>query len=77
MKLIAQRIEAGLIESTGEMIQKLFYNAALQTFKQKILKTQKDWKKKKKNGKKWFDTECNDLKKKCSEFGEREIYKNW
>ena len=70
---IAQRIEAGLIESTGEMIQKLFYNAALQTFKQKILKTQKDWKKKKKNGKKWFDTECNDLKKSVRNLG-REKY---
>ena len=70
---IAQRIEAGLIESTGEMIQKLFSNAALQTFKQKILKTQKDWKKKKKNGKKWFDTECNDLKKSVRNLG-REKY---
>ena len=32
---ISQRIEAGLIESTGEMIQKLYFNAALKTLKKK------------------------------------------
>ena len=60
---ISQRIEAGLIESTGEMIQKSFSSAAFKTFEQRNLKAQKDWKKRKKNCKKWFDTECNNLKK--------------
>ena len=72
---ISQRIEAGLIESTGEMIQQLFYNAAINAFKPKNAKSQKDWKKKKKSNKKWFDKECNDLKKNVRNLGRKKYNK--
>ena len=58
---ISQRIEAGLIESTGEMMQKLYFNAALKTLKQKNVKIPNNLKKSKKQYKKWFDNECIDL----------------
>ena len=44
---ISQRIEAGLIESTGEIIQKLYFEA--KTLKCKNQNLKKDWKKRKKN----------------------------
>ena len=56
------------------MIQKLFSNAALNTFKKKNYKTQKDWEKRKKVNKKWFDKECIDLKKNVRNLG-REKYR--
>ena len=58
---ITQRIEAGLIDSTGEKIQKLFLDAAKASLESKKI-FDKNWKKNKKS-KKWFDKECNDLKR--------------
>ena len=59
---ISQRIEAGLIESTGVKIQNLYLKVAKMTLEEKGNKTQKNWKKRKKS-KKWFDVECHNLKK--------------
>ena len=59
---ISQRIDAGLIESTGEKIQNLYFNVAKKTLEQKGIKIENNWKKRKKS-KKWFDEECHKLKK--------------
>ena len=58
---ISQRIEAGLIESTGVKLQELFTRAAHQSLQIKNCKMDKNWKKRKKS-KKWFDNECHALK---------------
>ena len=64
---ISQRIDAGLIESTGAKIQELFTLVADETLETKNTKNKvdnkvnKNWKKKKKT-KKWFDKECQSLK---------------
>ena len=71
---ICQRIEAGLIERSGEMVQELFLNAALNTLEQKNLNKQKHRMNKRKITKKWFDNECNDLRKDVRRFG-REKYR--
>ena len=68
---ILQRIEAGLIDSTGEMIQRLYFEAALKTFKQRGKNTSNNWKKRKKNNKKWFDSECNTLKHEVRNLGKK------
>ena len=55
---ISQRIEAGLIDSTGEKNQKRFLDAAKESLESKKI-FDKNWKKNK-NSKKWFDKECNE-----------------
>ena len=56
---ISQRIDAGLIESTGKKIQELYIKVAKKTLQKK---SSKNWKKRKKT-KKWFDGECVEMKK--------------
>ena len=56
---ISQRIDAGLIESTGNKIQELYIKVAKKTLQKK---SSKNWKKRKKT-KKWFDGECVEMKK--------------
>ncbi len=58
---ISQRIEAGLIESTGENIQKLYSKVAKTSLENKGNKNQMKGNKKRKT-KKWFDAECRNLK---------------
>ena len=58
---ISQRIEAGLINSTGERIQNLFKTAAKCSLQVTKSFLNKNWKKKKKS-KKWFDEDCSKLK---------------
>ena len=58
---ISQRLEAGLINSTGVNIQNIFSAAAKKVFREKKSNISKDWKKRKKS-KKWYDSECNTLK---------------
>lgn len=58
---ISQKIEAGLIESTGENIQNLFFKVAKTSLENKGNKNQIKGKNKKKT-KKWFDAECQNLK---------------
>ena len=71
---ISQRIDAGLVNSTGEKIQNLFNSAAENTLvgnKNNISKNQvdlKNWKKRKKS-KKWFDKECRELKSEVHKAG--------
>ena len=67
---ISQRLDAGLIESTGRRIQDLFLNAAEKSLKQKATKILKNWKKRKKS-KMWFDRECCDLKKDLRRVGRK------
>ena len=55
-----QRIEAGLIESAGELLQKIFQTAADTTLEKKSNKNNS--KKVKRNPKKWFDKDCIRLK---------------
>ena len=57
---ICQRIEAGLIDSTGQKIQELFINTAKVTLERKVYPN-KNWKRRKKS-KKWFDNNCDKLK---------------
>ena len=61
-----QRIEAGLIESTGEKIQEIFYKSADICLKQtkytEITGNKKLDNKKSKRKKKWFDLNCKNLK---------------
>ena len=68
---ISQRVEAGLIESTGQKIQKLYFDVAKNTLEQ--TGTNKNWKKRKKT-KKWYDGECCKLKKVARAIG-RESHK--
>ena len=74
IEAIIQRIEGGLIKSTGEKIQKLFISAAKQTLQAKVPFPEKNWKKRKKS-KKWFDKECVELKCYARKLG-REKHKN-
>ena len=62
IKEISQRIEAGIIDSAGELIQKLFIEAAKSCLGQKNHPPRK----RKQKSKKWFDSECNNLKKTSS-----------
>ena len=60
---IKQRIEAGLIESSGNKLQEIFVDAAkkaLETNKEKIIIP---------NTKKWFNTKCCELKKETRRLG--------
>ena len=58
---INQRINAGLIHSTGDLIQQLYINTAKATLKEKSKGPTKNWKRRKKS-QKWFDEECESLK---------------
>ena len=58
---ITQRIDAGLIHSSGVKLQELFIDTAKSPLKEKVKKYPKNWKKRKKV-KKWFDEECKNLK---------------
>ena len=71
---IKQRIEGGLIKSTGEKIQDLFISAANNSCQVKTSPPDKNWKKRKKS-KKWFDNECLELRGKVRKVG-REKLKN-
>ena len=67
LKEIKQRLEAGLIDSSGKKIQELIINAAQNVFEPKPKKSKgkkgKNTKNQKsKNQKKWFDKECNEMK---------------
>ena len=69
---INQRIEAGLIRSTGEKLQELFVQTAITVFNPKQPKNkqgQKNGKYRKHNKQKWFDTECNNLKLEVRKLG--------
>ena len=67
---IKQRLDAGLIESSGKLIQELFIKAASE-----ILEKKKISKKVQNNSKKWFDRECNTQKRETRKIG-REKNKN-
>ena len=69
---ISQRIDAGLISSTGEKIQKLFIDAAHNTFGKKRSNSRKNWKKRKKS-KKWFDEECEAMKREVRKAGKEKF----
>ena len=64
---ILQRIEAGLIDSSGEKIQQLYMNAT-EIALERTKKPGKNWKKRKKS-KKWFDKECDILKRQVQNQG--------
>ena len=66
---ISQRIEAGIIESTGEKIQNLFMNAAKKSME--VIGKNNQKRKKSKKSKKWFDKECHDLKHNVRELGRK------
>ena len=70
---IKQRIEAGLINSTGDKIQKLFTDTATKTLKQKRIKPRPPTKNQKnntsKNYQKWFDKDCHNLKQEVRNLG--------
>ena len=57
-----QRIEAGLIESSGEIILKIFHEAADLSLEKKVVKDNFSKKRSKKSQKKWVDKECIKLK---------------
>ena len=57
-----QRIEAGLIESAGELLQKIFLEAADLSLEKKLTRNNLSKKRKQKKHKKWFDKECVKLK---------------
>ena len=65
---IKQRIEAGLIRSTGEKIQNLFIQTANKVLKQNHVKIKKT-NNTAQNKKKWFDKECNNLKREVRKLG--------
>ena len=84
---INQRIDAGLVNSTGKMIQELYENAAQSapqnTYKAKSVGNRK----RKKCSKLWFDKDCNNIKVEIRKLGRekqkdqsnlflREIYAN-
>ena len=71
---ISQRIEAGLIDSTGEKIQDLYIKVSKLTLGKKRFNSQENWKKRKK-GKKWFDGDCNKSKGEARKAG-KEKHKN-
>ena len=62
---ISQRIEAGIIDRSGELIQKLFIDAAKSCLSQKKHPPRR----RKQKSKKWFDSECNNLKKQARQIG--------
>ena len=59
---INQRLDAGLVHSTGKLIQELFIGAAKSALRVKSQNVKQNWKKRKKT-KKWFDSDCIKLKK--------------
>ena len=62
---IRQRLDAGLIDSSGKLLQELFIVAAANTLEKK-----KSSKKNTNNAtKKWFDRDCNKLKKETRKLG--------
>ena len=61
---IKQRLEAGLVDSSGKMLQDLFIKAA-----DNILEKKKIPKKGVNGSKKWFDGDCNSLKKGTRKIG--------
>ena len=65
---ISQRIEAGLINSTGDKLQKLLVYAAKSSLDKRSIN--KTWKKRKKS-KKWFDKECQELKYEASKIARK------
>ena len=69
---ITQRIEAGLIHSAGEKIQKLYTNAAISTMELKS-KHKKTENIRRKKSKKWFDKECVKLKKSIHKLGREKL----
>ena len=62
MEDISQRIEAVLVASTGTRLQELFTKAAHLSMEIKKKDMGRNWKKRKKS-KKWFDKECDTLKR--------------
>ena len=70
-KEIQQRIEAGLINSSGELIQELFQKTATKMFRCKQDKVYSNPAKPKKlsRSKKWFDKDCTNLKKDIRKLG--------
>ena len=69
---INQRLDAGLIHSTGELIQKLFINTAKSTYQEKSMRDEKKWKTRKKS-KKWYDNECKSLKQEVRKIGQEKL----
>ena len=70
IKEISQRIEAGLVHSTGEKIQQLFINAAKISLKNKIRISRKIGRKGKKT-KKWFDNDCKQTQHQVRKLGKQ------
>ena len=70
-KEIQQRIEAGLINSSGELIQELFQKTATKMFrcKQDEVYSNPTKPKKLSRSKKWFDKDCMHLKKDVRKLG--------
>ena len=58
-------LEAGIIDRAGELIQKLFIDAAKSCLGQKKHPPRR----RKQKSKKWFDSECNNLKKQVPQIG--------
>ena len=65
---ITQRLDAGLINSTGEKIQDLYLKVANTTLDSK--KIRKNWKRRNKS-KKWFDQECRAKKQEVHKVGKQ------
>ena len=66
---ISQRIDAGLIKSTGEKIQNLYKKVAEKVLKAKSKTPSKVCTNKKGNQKKWFDNECRKAKSEVRKAG--------
>ena len=66
---INQRIEAGLVNSSGEMIQALYQNAAKSAGQLKVNPKIRSKNRETKPSKLWFDQKCNSLKKEVRKMG--------
>ena len=71
---ISQRLDAGSIDSTGKIIQDLYFKVAKKTLEQKGGKVNKNWKIRNKS-KRWFDLECQELKKGVRTIGRKKNQK--
>ena len=68
---IAQRIEAGLVETTGKKIQELYYKVAEKVLTHKQTKLENIQPNKKNKEKKWFDNECKKLRQQVRKIGRK------
>ena len=73
----SQRIEAGLTESSGELLQEIFKKAAEISLTKKITATRSPKSKEKSKQKKWFDQECLELKMKSNKLANLKHSSPW